>query len=138
MKTKPTTPKTKQQTVTTTASPLPSTTKTRPIPVATAATTTAVASDMFSPSRSQDSFMDRLSPDTSDTGDHSAETETEPHEVDIKKGTAPLGKYITYIIYIYIYRERERERLTILCIAIKINVEAYSIITSYLLTYQST
>ena len=57
--------------------------------------------NIFSPSQSQDSFVESgLSPDTSDTGDHSAESiETEPMEVDIRKGSAHLGKR----------RERERE-----------------------------
>ena len=54
---------------------------------------------VFSPSQSQDSFVESgLSPDTSDTGDHSAESvETEPREVDIKKGTAHLGKCSLFI-----------------------------------------
>ena len=58
--------------------------------------------NIFSPSQSQDSFVESgLSPDTSDTGDHSAESiETEPMEVDIRKGSAHLGKR----------RERERDR----------------------------
>ena len=54
---------------------------------------------IFSPSQSQDSFVESgLSPDTSDTGDHSAESiETEPREVDIKKGTAHLGKNYIHV-----------------------------------------
>lgn len=46
---------------------------------------------VFSPSRSQDSYIDGLSPDTSDAGEHSAEMEMEPREIDIHKGPANLG-----------------------------------------------
>ena len=45
----------------------------------------------FSPSRSQESFLEGLSPDTSDTGDHSTELESEPRDIEIRKGTSPLG-----------------------------------------------
>ena len=52
----------------------------------------AASAAIFTPSHSQDSFMDGLSPDTSDTGEPSAETDSEPREIEIAKGSAPLGE----------------------------------------------
>lgn len=45
-----------------------------------------------SPRSQEDSAHERVSPDTSDTGDHSAETEAEPRSIEILKGANPLGK----------------------------------------------
>ena len=41
---------------------------------------------------SQESFLEGLSPDMSDYGDHSAEVDTEPREIKIHKGSSSLGK----------------------------------------------
>lgn len=47
---------------------------------------------MTSPRSQEDSAHERVSPDTSDTGDHSAEAEAEPRSIEISKGLRPLGK----------------------------------------------
>ena len=52
--------------------------------------TTAASGVLFTPS--QESYMDGLSPDTSDTGEPSAEMDTEPREIEIEKGSVALGK----------------------------------------------
>ena len=45
-----------------------------------------------SPKSQEDSAHERASPDTSDTGDHSAEAEAEPRFIQIIKGANPLGE----------------------------------------------
>lgn len=52
--------------------------------------TTAASAVLFTPS--QESYMDGLSPDTSDTGEPSAEMDTEPREIEIEKGSVALGE----------------------------------------------
>ena len=48
-----------------------------------------------SPKSQEDSAQERASPDTSDTGDHSAETDAEPRFIEILKGANPLGKFVS-------------------------------------------
>ena len=52
--------------------------------------TSAASAVLFTPS--QESYMDGLSPDTSDTGEPSAEMDTEPREIEIEKGSGALGE----------------------------------------------
>ena len=52
--------------------------------------TSAASAVLFTPS--QETYMDGLSPDTSDTGEPSGEMDTEPREIEIEKGSIALGE----------------------------------------------